>query len=146
MPVKLTLMASTSSNRKIDKIIAAAIGRRKTSVASVRLFSGTGEMTVNGKPISQYFPGPVAKTRYLLPFVTSAVSKYTASIKVHGGGLYGQLDAAVLGLSRALVAAGDKFKSPLRQAGLLTRDSRTRQRRMIGMGGKSRRKRQSPKR
>ena len=134
-------MASTS-----PKIIATAIGRRKTSVASVRLFSGTGEMTVNGKPISQYFSGLVAKTRYLLPFTTSAVTKYTASIKVHGGGLFGQLDAAVLGLSRALAAANAKLKSPLRQAGLLTRDSRTRQRRMIGMGGKSRRKRQSPKR
>ncbi len=134
-------MASAS-----PKIIATAIGRRKTSIASVRLALGTGEMTVNGKPISQYFPGLVAKTRYLLPFTAAAVTKYTASIKVHGGGLFGQLDAVVLGLSRALVTASDKLKSPLRQAGLLTRDSRTRQRRMIGMGGKSRRKRQSPKR
>ena len=134
-------MASTS-----PKIIATTIGRRKTSVASVRLFSGTAEMTVNGKPISQYFPGLVAKTRYLLPFITSAVTKYTASIKVHGGGLFGQLDAVVLGLVRALVTATAKFKPALRLAGLLTRDPRERQRRMVGMGGKSRRKKQSPKR
>lgn len=134
-------MASTS-----NKIIATAIGRRKTSIASVRLLSGSGEMTVNGKPISQYFTSQIARVRYLLPFTTSAITKYTASIKVHGGGISGQLDAAVLGLSRALATASAKLKSPLRQAGLLTRDSRTRQRRMIGMGGKSRRKRQSPKR
>ena len=139
-------MANTSPNRKIDKIIASAIGRRKTSIASVRLLSGTTEMTVNGKPISQYFPGAVAKNRYSQPFVAAGVTKYTATAKAHGGGIFGQLDAVVLGLSRALVTASEKLKSPLRQAGLLTRDSRKRQRRMIGMGGKSRRKRQSPKR
>ncbi len=134
-------MPSTS-----NKIIATAIGRRKTSIASVRLLSGSAEMTVNGKPISQYFPGSVAKHRYSQPFIAAGVTKYTATAKVHGGGIFGQLDAVVLGLSRALVTASEKLKSPLRQAGLLTRDSRKRQRRMIGMGGKSRRKRQSPKR
>ena len=134
-------MASTSS-----KILASALGRRRTSAASVRLLSGNSEMTVNDKPISQYFPGVVAKARYSQPFTAAGVTKYTASIRVSGGGSSGQLDAAVLGLSRALVLASEKLKSPLRTAGLLTRDPRKRQRRMIGMGGKARRKRQSPKR
>ena len=134
-------MSSTSS-----KILASALGRRRTSAASVRLLSGNSEMTVNDKPISQYFPGVVAKARYSQPFTAAGVTKYTASIRVSGGGSSGQLDAAVLGLSRALVLVSEKLKSPLRTAGLLTRDPRKRQRRMIGMGGKARRKRQSPKR
>jgi small subunit ribosomal protein S9 len=129
------------------KIISHTIGRRKEAIASVRLFSGKSEITVNGKPISVYFPGLVAKTRYEKPFkILDLGDKYTASVKVHGGGPMGQLDAVVLGLSRALVKVKNDFKKPLRSAGLLTRDSRTRQRRMVGMGGKSRRKKQSPKR
>ena len=95
-------MPSTS-----NKIIATAIGRRKTSIASVRLLSGSAEMTVNGKPISQYFPGSVAKHRYSQPFIAAGVTKYTATAKVHGGGIFGQLDAVVLGLSRALVTASE---------------------------------------
>ena len=136
-------MASTSN----PKLISTAIGRRKTSVASVRLFSGKGETTVNGKLISQYFPGVIAQTHLQLPFQTVEVSgKYSASVKVSGGRPRGQLDAVVLGLARALVAANAKFKPALRLAGLLTRDPRERQRRMVGMGGKSRRRKQSPKR
>lgn len=136
-------MANTSSK---PKIIAAAIGRRKVSVASVRLTADAGEIVVNGKPAAQYFPGAAAKTRYEKPFAVAGVTKYGASVKVIGGGQVGQLDATILGISRALVVVSEKNKPVLRQAGLLTRDSRKRQRRMVGMGGKSRRKRQSPKR
>lgn len=135
-------MASTS-----NKVLSTGLGRRKSSRASVRLYSGRGEITVNGKAISAFFPGLIYKTRYEQPFsVTETANKYHATVKVSGGGTTGQLDSVVLGLARALVAANAKFKPTLRTAGLLTRDSRTRQRRMIGMGGKSRRKRQSPKR
>jgi small subunit ribosomal protein S9 len=129
------------------RILSHALGRRKEAIASVRLLSGTSEITVNGQPVSVYFPGPVAKNRYETPFkVLDVGRKYTASVKVHGGGRMGQLDAVVLGLSRALAKVKDDFKKPLRTAGLLTRDPRTRQRRMVGMGGKSRRRKQSPKR
>jgi small subunit ribosomal protein S9 len=142
MQDQTTHMASNS-----PKILSKTIGRRREAVASVRLFSGSAETTVNAKPISAYFPGLVAKTRYELPFkVLNLEGKYFASIKVHGGGINGQLDAATLGLSRALAHQKNDYTKALRQAGLLTRDSRTRQRRMIGMGGKSRRKKQSPKR
>jgi small subunit ribosomal protein S9 len=129
------------------KIIASAIGRRREAVASVRLISGDAEMTVNNKPISVYFPGLEAKNRYELPLnIVNLSSKYTATILTHGGGKFGQLDAAVLGIARALVEIKKEYTKPLRDAGLLTRDPRTRQRRMVGMGGKSRRKKQSPKR
>lgn len=128
------------------KIISRAIGRRKSAIASIRLVSGTGEITVNGKPSAVYFPGLLAQSRYSLPFKTLTLTKYSASVKVHGGGPSGQLDAVVLGLARALASLKEDYKSTLRTAGLLTRDSRERQRRMVGMGGKSRRKKQSPKR
>jgi small subunit ribosomal protein S9 len=143
IPDPLILMPSNSK----PKIISSAVGRRREAIASVRLISSTAEMTVNDLPVSVYFPGIEAKLRYELPFATvSLPDKFSATAMVHGGGKNGQLDALVLGLSRALADYKAEFKKPLRDAGLLTRDPRTRQRRMVGMGGKSRRKKQSPKR
>jgi small subunit ribosomal protein S9 len=129
------------------KIVSQAIGRRREAIASVRLIGGSSEMVVNGKAVSVYFPGLEAKNRYELPLkIVDLSSKYTATAMVHGGGKEGQLDALVLGLARALSDLKKEYIKPLRDAGLLTRDSRTRQRRMVGMGGKSRRHKQSPKR
>lgn len=132
--------------KKIDYIVA--VGRRKTSVARIRLFRGKGVNTVNGKPSDVYFEGSVAQKAILRPLsATDLVDKYYFTSKVVGGGKIGQLDAVVLGLSRALLkVSSDKNRIPLRKLGLLTRDSRIRQRRMVGMGGKARRKKQSPKR
>lgn len=125
-----------------------AIGRRKQAVARIRLFKTSGETLVNDQPIEKYFPGAVFKSIYLEPFITAGVEgKYHATIKVLGSGKNGQLGAVVLGLARALVKLNtEKFRVVLKKKGLLTRDPRKRQRRMIGMGGKSRRKKQSPKR
>ncbi len=128
------------------KIVAQAVGRRKSAIASVRLIPGNGELTVNGKPGTEYFPGLHAAPKYNSPFKTVDVSKYAVTVRVHGGGPVGQLDAVVLGIARALVEVKEAFKKPLRDAGLLTRDSRERQRRHIGTGGKARRRKQSPKR
>ncbi len=128
------------------KILKKTIGRRRTATASVYLLSGATEMTVNDQPISRYFPGLEEKINYQKPFTLLGLDKYTATIKVAGGGKNGQLDAVVLGLARALAQIKDEYKKKLRDAGLLTRDPRKRQRRMVGMGGKSRRKKQSPKR
>lgn len=133
-------------NSSKPKILASAIGRRKEAVASVRLLSGSGQMIVNGHAVEKYFPGELAKRKYDLPFKLLSLTKYDASIKTNGGGLYGQLDATVLGLSRALSSLKADFRQILSSNGLLSRDSRTRQRRMIGTGGKSRRRKQSPKR
>jgi len=133
------------SNSK-TKLVSHAIGRRKTAIASVRVYTGTGEIVVNDKPASKYFPGALSQSRLLLPFTTLDLSKYTATVRVHGGGYESQLDATVLGLARSLAEIKADFQVAMRNAGLLTRDPRERQRRMVGMGGKSRRRKQSPKR
>jgi small subunit ribosomal protein S9 len=136
----------TNDEKLKTKEVAHAVGRRKRSVATVKLLSGTGEITVNGHPAVEYFPGISAKVNLDKPFTVCSVTKYSATAKVSGGGKLGQLDALVLGISRCLANVKAEYKLALKNAGLLTRDSRRRQRRMVGMGGKSRRKRQSPKR
>jgi small subunit ribosomal protein S9 len=132
--------------KKVDYFYG--VGRRKESSARVRLYHGKGEASVNGKPALKYFPGPVAEKALTRPFgATETSEKFYFSAKVAGGGKEGQLEATVLGIARALVmASSDKNRVALKKLGLLTRDSRIRQRRMVGMGGKSRRKKQSPKR
>jgi small subunit ribosomal protein S9 len=134
------------SEQKAVKVISSAIGRRKEAVASVRLIQGAGEITVNGKPVSEYFPGPTFKSRYNLPFTVTSTSKYSVTAKINGGGLSSQVEALVLGMSRALTKIKSDHKTALRSSNLLTRDPRERQRRMVGTGGKARRKKQSPKR
>jgi small subunit ribosomal protein S9 len=125
-----------------------AVGRRKTAVARVRLFSGKGQMMVNEMPAEQYFPGEVAKIALLKPFtVTDTVGKYYATVKVEGGGKSAQLGAVVHGLARALDKENKElYHSSLKKAGLLTRDPRAKERRKPGQMGKARKKKQSPKR
>lgn len=126
----------------------SAVGRRKEATARLRLFNGKGENIVNGKPVSEFFPGETAKSLYLKPLIeTETLNKYYFSAVCSGGGNKGQLEAVVMGLARALVKAdAEKNKPVMKKLGFLTRDSRTRQRRNVGMGGKARRKKQSPKR
>jgi small subunit ribosomal protein S9 len=132
-----------------------AVGRRKSANARVRLYKTASvpehagvQLVVNGVPAELYFPGETAKASYRKPFyLTETLTKMSASVVVAGSGKMGQLDAVVHGVSRALALLDrDAYRSILKTAGLLTRDSRTRQRRMIGTGGKARRKKQSPKR
>jgi len=122
-------------------------GRRKEAVARVRLFKGKGETIVNNQPIAKYFPGEIAKVTWQKPlFLTKSLEKYFANIKVDGSGKSGQLDAAVHGLSRALVLANPDFRPILKKAGLLTRDPRVKERRKYGLAQKARKGKQSPKR
>lgn len=132
--------------KKIDYIYA--VGRRKESQARIRIYRGKGENTVNEMPSGKYFPGEVAAKAVAKPFgATESSEKYYFTARIKGGGKEAQLEALVLGLSRALVKASPEKNRPiLRKLNLLTRDSRIRQRRMVGMGGKSRRQKQSPKR
>lgn len=125
-----------------------AVGRRRSASARVRLFRGKGESIVNGKPIKDYFPGIVFKDKYIKPFkILDVKDKYYVTVKVVGGGVSGQLDAVVHGIARAFAKKSEeKFRKPLKKAGLLTRDARIRERRKAGTGGKARRKKQSPKR
>ncbi|MBI4097576.1 MAG: 30S ribosomal protein S9 [Candidatus Levybacteria bacterium] len=142
------------------KDFMSAVGRRRSAVARVRVYSKVpdslkfgeylvkkGNIVVNGKNISEYFGGNVAKAVYEQPLkIVGGIDKYTITIRAQGGGLQAQLDAAVLGISRALAAMDGTSKPLLRKKGLLTRDQRVRERRKVGMGGKSRRRKQSPKR
>ena len=125
-----------------------AVGRRRSASARIRLYRGKGENTVNGKLMSEYFPGNLNKDKWTKPFkITETTDKYYVSAKVVGGGKNGQLDAVVCGIARALAKEKeDKYRVPLKRAGLLTRDSRVRERRKVGTGGRARRKKQSPKR
>ncbi len=106
----------------------AGTGRRKESVARVWLYDEKGEFIVNGKPIKEYFTSREETLEWVKPFhaigISHPQSKFSASIKVHGGGRTGQLGAVRLGLSRALVDLDSENKGVLRTADLLTRDSR----------------------
>lgn len=147
-------------DKKIEekKDFVFAIGRRKSSTAQVRLYKkdaivwgGTtvkkGEVDVNNQPALVYF-GKSFEGVYKEPMqITGTQNKFAVSIKVRGGGKTGQLDSAVLAIARALDKIDkEKFHSILKKKGMLTRDPRVRERRKVGMGGKSRRRKQSPKR
>ena len=125
-----------------------SVGRRRTASARIRLFKGKGENVVNGMPIAEYFSGVINKDVWAKPFKTVDVSdKYYVTVRVVGGGKRGQLNAVAHGIARALTKENEeKFRKPLKDAGLLTRDPRVRERRKIGTGGRARRKKQSPKR
>lgn len=130
------------------KTYTYAVGKRKSASARVRLFAGRSENLVNDIPAEKYFPREVEKIILKRPLeLSQAAGKYYFTARVKGGGKTAQLEALVHGISRAFSKAGkEKFRSSLKKAGLLTRDSRIRQRRMVGTGGKSRRAKQSPKR
>ena len=125
-----------------------SVSRRKSCSARVRIFKGDGVSLVNGKAIEEYFCDPLSKKRWLLPFqLTETEGKYYITVKIKGGGKAGQIDAVVTGIAKALSKVSDgKYRKVLKKAGLLTTDSRVRERRKVGTGGKARRKKQSPKR
>jgi small subunit ribosomal protein S9 len=120
--------------RRGDEIIAT--GRRKTAVARVRLRAGNGEVTVNGRDLDVYFPS--IKDRTLVSGALEQVGKRSAvkvTITVDGGGPTGQAGACRLGIARALKTFDAELAEPLRQAGLLTRDGRMKERKKYGLRG-----------
>lgn len=138
-------MATSKTSKKISTSYVYALGRRKAAVATVKLFKGKGESTINGRALNKYFL--LTFSRLELPFIiTETQNKYYFNAKIVGGGKTGQLAALILALSRALKKSNEDFTSLLAQAGLLTVDARVRERRMVGTGGKARRQKQSPKR
>lgn len=132
---------------KVDKTEAwYGTGRRKTAIARVRLTLGGGELTVNGKPIAEYFPGTQSKISYESPLkLTARLGDVSATIKVLGGGSNAQLGALVHGLSRALVELDETLRPTLSRAGLLRRDPRMKESKHFGLMG-ARKAKQSPKR
>ena len=124
-----------------------AVGRRKEAIARVRLLEGQGQIMVNGKPISEVFKGPLNQRAYQKPLeITKTLGKYTATVKVVGGGAASQLQAIVHGLARTLAGVSQDYRTTLKKAGLLTRDARVKERRKYGLAHKARAKKQSPKR
>jgi small subunit ribosomal protein S9 len=106
-----------------------AIGRRKEATTTVRLFAGKGESTVNGSPVSKYFPIDSFQAKLVLPYsATGTEDKFYFVARAEGGGKVGQLDAIVLGISRALVLFNGDLRKPLRDAGLMTRNPREKER------------------
>ncbi len=124
-----------------------ALGRRKSATARIRLTSGKGNITVNGKSAGEY----LSDSKYLLaklqqPFVVlDNVNKFDVSVVVSGGGHEGQVEAIRLGIAKALVTVNEDFKGTLKRAELLGRDSRERERKKFGLKG-ARKKRQFTKR
>lgn len=135
-----------AKTKKIDYIYG--VGRRKSAQARVRLYRGKGENTINGMSAAKYFEGELSQKILAKPMGATEVSdKYYYSARVTGGGKGSQLTSLTLAISRALIKiAPEKNRIVLRKLKLLTRDARVRQRRMVGTGGKARRKKQSPKR
>lgn len=109
-------------------------GRRKTSAARVFITSGSGNVTVNDRTLEQYFGREVARMIVRQPLeVVEAVDKFDLKITVSGGGSFGQAGAIRHGLSRALLAYDETLRTPLRQAGFLTRDARAVERKKVGL-------------
>lgn len=124
-----------------------SVGRRKEAVARVRVMEGNSPILVNGKPISEVFKGQIYQKLYQRPFeLTKTIGKYTATVKVEGGGFVAQLNAIIHGISRSLSLTNPEFRGLLKEAGLLTRDSRAKERRKPGLAGRARAQKSSPKR
>ena len=109
-------------------------GRRKSSVARVRIIPGTGNVTINGKDMSEYFGLETLKMIVTQPFgVTKTEGTFDVICTVKGGGVSGQAGAIRHGVARALLQAGDEYRAPLKKAGLLTRDPRMKERKKYGL-------------
>ncbi len=109
-------------------------GRRKEAVARVRTFPGNGQVVINGKPMSELFGRLALQAVITAPLrVAGVLGKYSVMVKVAGGGVSGQAGAISHGLARALVRADEAHKPLLKQAGLLTRDARVKERKKYGL-------------
>ncbi len=113
---------------------SAGVGRRKTSIARVRLVPGTGEVVVNGQPIDTYFGANIWTAQVMEPFqAINQAAQYNVDAKVVGGGLSGQAGAIRHAIARALVKYDDEFHAPMRTGGFLTRDARMKERKKYGL-------------
>lgn len=109
-------------------------GRRKTSVARVRLVPGSGRIVVNGKEVPEYFGRPVLQTIVRAPLIlTKTEDRFDVIANVKGGGPSGQAGAVRHGIARALLEVDDEFRVPLKRAGFLTRDPRMKERKKYGL-------------
>jgi len=111
-------------------------GKRKTSTARVSLVPGSGEMTVNKRALVDYFPSETQRTIIRYPLaLTDNVGKFDVYATVDGGGINGQAGAIRLGIAKALLEFNSELRQRLKKAGLLTRDSRIKERKKYGQKG-----------
>ncbi|PKL36331.1 30S ribosomal protein S9 [Candidatus Peregrinibacteria bacterium HGW-Peregrinibacteria-1] len=109
-------------------------GNRKTAIAKVRLYKGEGKITVNGKEAKEYFNVKTLLEKIKAPLkLTGTVKEFDISIMVEGGGISAQAEAAVHGISRALVETSSDNRTTLKKAGMLTRDARSKERKKYGL-------------
>lgn len=119
---------------KTDKIVFYGTGRRKSSIARVRLIEGKGTITINGKNIDEYLGTETLKVIVRQPLTaTNTTDKYDVICKVQGGGFTGQAGAIRLGIARALLEANSEYRPVLKSAGFLTRDPRMKERKKYGL-------------
>jgi small subunit ribosomal protein S9 len=105
--------------------LVQATGRRKESVARVRLRDGSGQVTLNGRPLEDYFPTMAIRMRVMEPLnLTQTQGRYDIEATLEGGGTTGQADALRLGISRGLIELEPELRDTLKKAGMLTRDAR----------------------
>ena len=122
------------ADKKVKSSQVISTGRRKKSIARVRLFPGTGVYTVNGKDMGEYLQRDTLLLVAKQPFeVTNTAEKYDVIVRVVGGGISGQAGAICHGIARALVKADEMLKPEIKKAGLLTRDSRMKERKKYGL-------------
>lgn len=122
-----------ATNKANTEALYYGTGRRKTSVARVRLVPGTGKVTVNGREGMEYFPRAGQLDAALAPFkVTDTQGHFDVIARINGGGQTGQAGALRLGIARALLEAGD-YREELKKAGFLTRDARMVERKKYGL-------------
>lgn len=113
-----------------------ATGKRKTAVARVWMRPGEGKFMVNDRPLENYFPLETAKAMIFQPLeLTGTLGQFDISVNVRGGGITGQAGAIRHGISRALLTVKEEFREILKKAGLLTRDSRIKERKKYGQKG-----------
>ena len=119
---------------KLEKVVFLGTGRRKSSIARVRLVEGKGSITVNGKDINEYFGEETLRVIVKQPLtVTNTLSKYDVIAKVQGGGFSGQAGAVRHGIARALNEANAEYRPVLKSNGFLTRDPRMKERKKYGL-------------
>ena len=118
----------------MPKPLVQATGRRKTSVARVRLRDGSGQVTLNGRPLEDYFPTMASRMRVMEPLqITQTQGRYDVEATLEGGGITGQVDALRLGIARALIVLDEELRPMLKKAGMLTRDARAVERKKYGL-------------
>ena len=119
---------------KSEKVVFLGTGRRKSSIARVRLVEGKGNITINGKDINEYFGEETLRVIVKLPLtVTNTLTKYDVIAKVQGGVFSGQAGAVRHGIARALNEANEEYRPVLKSNGFLTRDPRMKERKKYGL-------------